>query len=1775
MMTRKYIQQRLTVKPLLVLLLLILASAQFSFGQGKQGNIWCFGSGAGLNFNSGTPTAFSGAQTSNLEGSATISDSVGNLLFYTDGMTVWDKNHNVMESGLLGHNSSTQSGVIVPHPTEPDTLFIFTIDATQNNLNNGLRYSVVAMNMRSGLGDVVPSMKNILLSPSGTKMAEKISAVRHCNNEDIWVIGHNYASSNGNKFYAYKITRYGVVTTPVISSVGSNHWGADQSGLGNSRGYMKASPDGSKLAVAICYDGTPALSGSAWSQQNQLSNNYHTGAFEVFDFNYTSGVVSNPIKFYSTNYKGAYGVEFSPNNKVLYGSTWGAYGSSLKIWQWNLAAGSTSAVQGSATQIASVSSGSFGALQLASDGKIYSSRYNQTYLSAMAYPNKLGSSCGYTNVATSMGWPRRSQYGLPTFIQSYFDPNLGFSYVGNFEDMITEFIIEDSIRIDSVLWLFDDTCAGQQNFSRSFSPTYTYCDTGNYQVRLIIWKCNIVDTITHTVVMHPRPYANFTINDTLQCFNENSFQFTSTSTIAKGSIIYHKWYFGDGDTSNSHNPVHSYNNPGIYTIKLVEKSDFGGYDSISYQVEVLYSPIAFFDINDSSQCITDNSFNFDNNTYILTASSLDFYWDVGDGDTFHRPYVPLHTFLTIDSFFVELIVTSDSGCIDTYSRYAYTRPMPVSGFTIDDTAQCLSANSFTFTDTSSILFGTLSQRWQFGDGDSSNSQNPTYSYSNDDTFAVRLIATSNHACRDTSYQTTYVWPMPEANYTINDSLQCLFGNEFSFTNSSSITWGNLNYRWFTGDGDTMLSKDPVHSYSSSDTFLVKYYVISDLQCVDTLFKSVVVHPDPVVDFTINDSSQCLFGNSFGFNNTSSISSGALSYKWYLGDGDSSTSTNNTHTYANTDTFPVQLIATSTLNCIDTLLKYAYVHPMPIADFSIDDTIQCITGNLFQFADSSTVASGNIDLFFWNYGNGDTSYAQNPAYTYTSYDTFTVKHIVTTDNGCKDSLNKNLIVHSVPLNLEEKSKLTSINNGLIAHYPLNYSANDSSSRGHHASVSGAVPTAGIVGGSYYFDGTDDYIEKSFHTDFTPGLKSWTISAWFKAGASGSSERMIISYYRCGANPSCGTSDGALYALRIRPNNLLQYYLRDDASLAGSVTGIHSPNTVTDNKWHLATGILDTAKDSMYLYLDNCLVGQIYFNSSAISDGGVSIPFEIGRGYLTGWGTPRSYFQGNIDDVRIYDRVLNRAETNALYKLGRPLEIALDNQQICKSDSTYIKIIHPEHGVQYQLFNAVTSQNIGNPQSGTCPDTLYFSTGSIMDTTYIQISAYSSETSCSTVIDTTFKIYNFAQPTVDFIIDDSSQCLTANVFTFTNLSSITTGSLTYLWDFGDNTSTTSTHPSHTYSSANNYTVKLIATSDNQCRDSINKDILIRPMPQADFGINDSIQCLLNNQVSFTDNTSYSYSTYSVLWDFGDGDTSTLLNPVHSYATPDTYYVKLISTSDYNCKDSITYAVYIMPMPVAEFSVNDSTQCLSGNQFSFTNTGSISSGTFNSNWDFDDANSSSSLNPSHTYSTYDSFLVLLILSSTFGCNDTVYHNMTVYPMPTAEFSFNDSSQCFNEHFIDLTNQTTIAYGSLTYLWTWGDGNSSNTLNPNHSYNTSDTFDVKLLATSNYNCSDSISKNAYIFPSPSPVFSITDSAQCLNTNIFQFKNTASRAEIWYFGDGDTSTADWPTHTYTTADTFTVTFIAHNDYSCLDTLNKTVIVFPNPLTDFSIDDSNQCINEN
>ncbi len=364
------------------LLIPLLIAAQ------KEANIWYFGENAGLNFSTGTPIPLLNSAMNKDEGCSSISDSSGNLLFYTDGMRVWNKNHQQMPngSGLEGHESSTQSALIVKKPGAAAMYHIFTTDAFF--YANGLRYSVVDMSLLGGLGNV--TTKNTLLHTPST---EKLTAVKHANGHDIWVIGHG---CNSNVFHAYLVTSSGV-SAPVNSNAGAVHTGGGSLGTQNAIGCMKVSPNGAKLALAV----------------------FSMSLVELFDFNTATGIVSSTVSFPQV-YSNVYGIEFSPDNSRLY------FTSDTTVYQADLSAGSAAAIVNSTQAVGNINWGPMGpgtnylgAMQLGPDGRIYGTSFFSEYLFVIQNPNAPGIECGFTEQGVWLGG-RHCYGGLPGFVQSYF-----------------------------------------------------------------------------------------------------------------------------------------------------------------------------------------------------------------------------------------------------------------------------------------------------------------------------------------------------------------------------------------------------------------------------------------------------------------------------------------------------------------------------------------------------------------------------------------------------------------------------------------------------------------------------------------------------------------------------------------------------------------------------------------------------------------------------------------------------------------------------------------------------------------------------------------------------------------------------------------------------------------------------------------------------------------------------------------------------------------------------------------------------------------------------------------------------------------------------------------------------------------------------------------------------------------------------------------------------------------------------------------------------------
>jgi len=485
----------------IVTVLLLLLSCQLLVAQGEA-NIWYFGDKAGLDFNSGVPVALNNSQMTTQEGSASIADRSGRLQFYTDGVKVWARDHSIMPNGrgLKGSFSSTQSAMIVPVPGSSTNYVIFTVDSQADF--KGLNYSTVDMSLNGGLGDVVE--KNVqLVAPT----LEKVTAVKHANGRDIWVITHERES---DAFYAYLVTDTGVNTTPVVTNIGPV---IARDFVSDNIGYMKSSPDGTRIAMIHA--------------RNRDS-------FHLVDFDARTGIVSNFMNIPDS--RGNYGVEFSQNSQVLYTTDINSTGNG--VIQYDITKSTPFEISLTIKRLADPVPGSgWGALQLATDGKIYATRVPRDTLndqiktlSVINNPDVLGPGANFELDAIDLG-QGAARLGLPPFIQSFF--SVAFESENYCLGETTQFRLSSSLdTFDSVLWDF-----GDGDTSTDENPTHIYSAAGVYKVTLTVNASGESSTETQEIEIFDQPIAN-PIEDLAICDNNNdglaTFDLTQWNSVLLG-----------------------------------------------------------------------------------------------------------------------------------------------------------------------------------------------------------------------------------------------------------------------------------------------------------------------------------------------------------------------------------------------------------------------------------------------------------------------------------------------------------------------------------------------------------------------------------------------------------------------------------------------------------------------------------------------------------------------------------------------------------------------------------------------------------------------------------------------------------------------------------------------------------------------------------------------------------------------------------------------------------------------------------------------------------------------------------------------------------------------------------------------------------------------------------------------------------------------------------------------------------------------------------------
>ncbi|MCE9540591.1 MAG: PKD domain-containing protein [Bacteroidetes bacterium] len=1004
-----------------------------------EANIWYFGVNAGLDFNTDPPTPLTDGVLSTSEGCASVADKNGALVFYTDGITVWNKNHVAMPNGtgLLGNPSATQSAIIVPYPgtynygsKRFDKYYIVTVEYV--NGPNGVRYSEVDMTLNGGLGGVTV-IKNVHLY--GTTKTEKICVAQHSNNCDFWVIGKPVGTLD---YYAYAITSAGFNNTPVISSVGP----AMDAHLGS----LKSSPD-SKIVTAT---------------HGSVPNGIH-----VYDFNNTTGVLTT--KFSDTSPGGySYSQEFSPDNKILYY----ALLNNSNIYQYDLTVANNTAFLAS-RQIIGTTANAIGykmcALQIAANGKIYAALHGQTSLGVINSPNTLGPGCGYVDMQQSLGG-RSSTLGLPAIVTSLIRPVNKIIKSDSCVKRFVQFGLLDTFKIVSYDWRFALLATPNVLIGTAsvHNPVMQFNSTADYLLTAINHYACYTDTILDTLSILPLPGISLnptnvscfglndgaitaagsgttapytyswsnasttavitglapikyivTVTDVKGCASQDSIVITSPAAALgiDNAFIDHVKCFGDatGDATIiaiGGTPPYSYswNTTPVQTSQQATALIQGSYTctvtdsnlcTVTQNVTIT-EPTKLITTITNSLSLCHGSSGSLNSTNTGGSGSCNYTWQPDGLTTQNITFSP-----TITANYV-LTVKDQNNCIAKDSSMVYVNPNPVVNF--GASAVCVGLTSV-FTDSTTITSGTIATyTWTFGQGTAGSIlQNPTYVYPICNSYTVSLTAISDSGCTSSSTKPLNVYCLPVAAFTVNnvcDYQQAAVQN--TSTGASVYSW---DFDHTTGIDDTSFS--PTHTYSPG-SYDVELIAITDHGCKDSALHSIDVYPQPLANFVAD--SVCLNAlTQFTDLSTIAVPDNITSWQW---DFDYNTgidigtqSPGKLYTQAGTHIVFLKVITGN--GCMDTVIKNIIVYPQPDAQFS---TANVCDGNNVHFTDISTIPTNNlIASRRWDFGdNSAFNTNQNTSHLYTPVGSYTVELLVVSNFGCEDSTFKIITVNPNPI-----------------------------------------------------------------------------------------------------------------------------------------------------------------------------------------------------------------------------------------------------------------------------------------------------------------------------------------------------------------------------------------------------------------------------------------------------------------------------------------------------------------------------------------------------------------------------------------------------------------------------------------------------------------------------------------------------------------------------------------------------------------------------------------
>lgn len=1153
---------------------------------------------------------------------------------------------------------------------------------------------------------------------------------------------------------------------------------------------------------------------------------------------------------------------------------------------------------------------------------------------------------------------------------------------------------------------------GDGNLSSLQNPSHTYLGAGNFNVsQRVTNSFGCVTTITKNQFLQISNGAKsgFTFSIPSSCTVPVTVTFTNTST-GSGSLTY-KWDFGDGGTSSGVNPSHTYTSAGTYSVKLITINTTGCTDTFTRVNAITVGKVkANFSL---PPVICEGS-----RAAILNSSTpvpLTVNWYFGDGTT-SQTFDPVKTYTSTGTYNIKL-VAGFGACDDSVTQTITVFPKPTLAFAADKTSSCKAPLTVNFTST---VTGAVQYIWDFGDGATSSLKDPSHTYTNEGTYNVKLVAVNASGCKDSIVKSAFI-KVQTPSVTI-DNLPVKDCAPLTHTFKATVNSVDpvVSYLWNFGDGTTSTLATPTHTFPLGN-YTISVIVVTASGCSDTatIINGIVAGSKLIPNFSATPRDACA---KITINFSDSTLGGTPDrWLWRFGDGTTSTEKNPKHPYQDTGYFDVTLIVWNN-GCADSIKLVDYIHiSPPIAVFSVDS--DCKTPAQRQFTDHSIGA----DTWHWDFGDGTTSTLPNPpVHTYASPGSYDVKLTVTNlKTGCDHQQTQTVVIAAAlaDFNISDTSvcrgnsvtfSITGINAGNVDSYLWKFGdgtvSSDSSLVKHVYDKSGKYDVTLIITDKL---GCKDSVTKP--------LRVVSPVALFKSSTPGICLNNAITF------TDSSQTDGYPIQKWIWNfgDSVTQTFTSPPFQHLYDSPGVYSVKlTVVDSKG-CTDSIVQTSSFTIskpiadFISADtlSCLSQPILFTNKSKGPN-LTYRWEFGDGASSTDTDPvHNYAKEGIYTIKLVitdefgckDSIV---KTNYITIADPVADFLLsDTLSTCPPLVIVYTNLSKNFVKRTWDFGDGTFSSLDNP-------THFYTTPGIYNIV-LTVTGYNGCTSQKT------KQVVVRGPQGSFTYTNILGC---NPLT-TNFKGATKDDISFIWDFNDGatSSTTDSIISHTYTNPGFYVPKMILVDKAGCQVPIVGADTIKVFGvKADFTSSTTTLCD-SGYVSFRDTSFTNDIITNYLWKFGDGTTSNLQNPVHSYSAAGNYQTSLTVTTQHGCTDTVNSPI---PIKIINSPLIDITSingvCIPATIHFKGEILQPDSSALTWQWDFGNGKTSNQQNPpAQIYFGAGSYTVKAVATNSSGCKDSVTKTIQTFPLPVVQANA-DSTLCLGQT-INLS-----ASGAVSYTWT-----------------------------------------------------------------------------------------------------------------------------------------------